>query len=75
MSVELFRGITLHHKDGYDVHPIIKDGGVKIGGEVISGDEAIVKALLAGERPVAPMIKDKATATIASVSQQRRPIP
>ena len=48
MSVELFRGITLHHKDGYDVHPIIKDGGVKIGGEVISGDEAIVKALLAG---------------------------
>ena len=34
MSVELFRGITLHHKDGYDVHPIIKDGGVKIGGEV-----------------------------------------
>ena len=48
MSVELFRGITLHHKDGYDVHPIIKDGGVKIGGEVVSGDEAIVKALLAG---------------------------
>ena len=47
MSVELFRGITLHHKDGYDVHPIIKDGG-KIGGEVVSGDEAIVKALLAG---------------------------
>ena len=44
MSVELFRGITLHHKDGYDVHPIIKDGGVKIGGEVVSGDEAIVKA-------------------------------
>lgn len=48
MSVELFRGITLHHKDGYDVHPIIKDGGVKISGEVVSGDEAIVKALLAG---------------------------
>ena len=46
------RGIVpwnhLHHKDGYDVHPIIKDGGVKIGGEVVSSDEAIVKALLAG---------------------------
>ena len=48
MSQELFKGITLHHKDGFDVHPVMRDGGVKVDGTVLANGEEIVRAILAG---------------------------